>query len=459
METDITEIITSQKNYFNSGKTKDLKYRKKLLKNLKEVIENREKEICNALYADFKKCEFEVLLTETQYILAELNDTLSNLNSWARTRSVRASLINFPSSAKIIKEPYGNSLIIAPWNYPFQLALSPLIGAVAAGNTVVLKPSELTPNTSELISEIIETVFPKAYVTVIQGDKEVSQALLEERWDYIFFTGSPKVGKIVYQAAAKHLTPVTLELGGKNPCIVDETANIEQAAKRIVWGKFINGGQTCIAPDYLLVAEKVKHTLIEALKQEVIAAYTNRPKQSPDYPRIVNMDHFDRLQQLLEGQNVVYGGENDKNDLYLAPTLVDEPHLDSSIMNEEIFGPILPVLAYREDVDIENIVKRFEKPLSLYVFSKRRHYANRLMAQFSYGGGTINDTIVHFVNKRLPFGGVGNSGIGAYHGSLTFDVFSHKKSVVRRGTWLDIPLKYAPYHGKLNLAKKLKSFL
>ncbi|MCM5663235.1 aldehyde dehydrogenase [Galbibacter mesophilus] len=455
MDTSITELINNQKTYFNAGKTRDINNRKAALKKLKAVIEKREKNICDALFADFKKCEFESLLTETQYIITELDNTIKKINSWARTRSVSASLVNFPSSAKIIKEPYGTVLIIAPWNYPFQLALSPLIGAIAAGNTAVVKPSELTPNTATIIDEIISEVFPKNHVAVVQGGKEVSEQLLEQQWNYIFFTGSPKVGKIVYQAAAKHITPVTLELGGKNPCIVDETADINQAAKRVVWGKFLNGGQTCIAPDYLLVAENIKQKLIVALKDEIVNAYTNTPKDSPDFPRIVNKDHFNRLKNLLNGQSVLFGGETVESELFIAPTLIDEPSLKSEVMKDEIFGPILPILSYKNENEIEPIISRFEKPLSLYVFSKRKHFANRIMNENSYGGGTINDTVVHFINKKLPFGGVGNSGIGAYHGQLTFDVFSHKKAVVRRGTWLDVPLKYAPYAGKLKYVKML----
>lgn len=459
MENQIKQVLEEQKAYYNKGTTRDLKARKNILRKLKSEIETREKDICDALYADFKKSEFESLLSETQYILGELNDAIKKIYSWAKPKAVSPSLINFPSSAKIIKEPYGTVLIIAPWNYPFQLAISPLIGAIAAGNTAVIKPSELTPNTANIISEIISAVFPENYVSVIQGDKDVSTALLKERWDYIFFTGSPQVGKIVYQAAANNLTPVTLELGGKNPCIIDETAKLQQAARRIVWGKFLNGGQTCIAPDYILVASEVKDKLIAFLKEEIIAAYSDNPKNSPDYPRIVNQRNFDRLADLIDYEKVTFGGQIDRTDCYISPTLITEPSLDSDVMKEEIFGPLLPIISYNTEEEISDVISKYEKPLSLYVFSSRKNFSNKVMNQFSYGGGAINDTIVHFVNKRLPFGGVGQSGIGAYHGNLTFDVFSHHKSVVRRGTWLDIPLKYAPYEGKLNLVRKLKNFI
>ncbi|WP_456867022.1 aldehyde dehydrogenase [Galbibacter sp. BG1] len=456
MKNDIKKLIDAQKSFYNEGFTKDVPTRKNILKRLKSEIKNREKDICDALYADFKKSEFETLLSETQYILGELNDAIKKIHSWTREKTVSASLINFPSSAKIIKEPYGTVLIIAPWNYPFQLAISPLIGAITAGNTAIIKPSELTPNTATIISEIIKAVFPENYVSVVQGDKDISTALLQERWDYIFFTGSPQVGKIVYQAAAKHLTPVSLELGGKNPCIIDETAKLKQAAKRIVWGKFLNGGQTCIAPDYILVASNIKDKLIQHLKNEIIAAYSENPKNSSDYPRIVNKNNFDRLSKLINNEDIAFGGVIDKTDCYISPTLINEPSLESDLMKEEIFGPLLPIISYNSEEEIQSIITSYEKPLSLYVFSNRRQFSNKIMKQFSYGGGVINDTIVHFLNKRLPFGGVGHSGIGAYHGDLTFDVFSHHKSVVRKGTWLDIPLRYAPYSKKMKWIKILE---
>lgn len=459
MKNKIKQLINTQKTFYNEGFTRNIQARKNILKKLKSEIKNREKDICDALYADFKKSEFEALLSETQYILAELKNTIKKIESWARDKTVRASFVNFPSSAKIIKEPYGMVLIIAPWNYPFQLAISPLIGAIAAGNTVVLKPSELTPNTAAIISEIITAVFPANYVSVVLGDKDVSTALLNERWDYIFFTGSPQVGKIVYQAAAKNLTPVSLELGGKNPCIIDETAKLKQTARRIVWGKFLNGGQTCIAPDYILIASEVKNKFIHCLKEEIVNAYSKNPKNSPDYPRIVNESNFERLSKLINNEDIIFGGDIDKNDCYISPTLINEPSLESDLMKEEIFGPILPIISYTSEEEIHEIIMSYEKPLSLYVFSSRKQFSNKIMKQFSYGGGAVNDTIVHFINKRLPFGGVGYSGIGAYHGDLTFDIFSHHKSVLRRGTWLDIPLRYAPYKGKLNLVKKLKNFI
>ncbi|WP_340074106.1 aldehyde dehydrogenase [Leptobacterium sp. I13] len=452
----INDIINKQHKFFNTRTSYDVSYRVATLKKLKAEIIAKEQAICNALYADFKKPVFESLLSETQFVLAELSTAIKKTRSWAKPKSIWPSLANFPSSDVIYSEPRGTVLIIAPWNYPFQLAIAPLIGAVAAGNTVVLKPSELTPHTSKIITEIVATVFDQNHVTVVEGGVETSQALLKEKWGYIFFTGSVGVGKIIYKAAAEHLTPVTLELGGKNPCIIDETVNIKLTAKRIVWGKFLNGGQTCIAPDYILIRSKIKEPFIEAMQNEIQAAYGENPQVSPDYPRIVNEKNFDRLAIMLKGEETPVGGIVDKEDLYIAPTIVDNPSLDSEVMKDEIFGPILPVIPYEEITAIDLIISHYDKPLSLYVFSKKNSFAKKLIKKYAFGGGAINDTIVHIVNKRMPFGGVGHSGIGAYHGKLSFDIFSHKKSVVKRGTWIDIPIRYAPYAKKINLAKKIK---
>jgi aldehyde dehydrogenase (NAD+) len=433
----------------------DLNYRKQALLKLLLTVQKKETEIIQALYDDFKKPAFEAVATETSYIVSELEYTIKNLKNWAKPQRVLPSFLNFPSSDFIYKEPYGKVLIIAPWNYPYQLALAPLIAAVAAGNQVVVKPSELAVNTSRVIAEIIAASFEEQHVQCVLGGIEVSQDLLSQRWDYIFFTGSVNVGKIVAQAAAQHLTPVTLELGGKNPCIIDETADLKLAAKRIVWGKFLNAGQTCIAPDYLLAHEHIKPKLIEHLKAEITSAYGKNPQDSADFPRIINEKNWKRQLQLLENQTVIFGGESVVNDFYLAPTLLDEPSLDSLIMQEEIFGPILPILSYTSEADLEKIIQRYEKPLSLYVFTKQNSFAEKIIAKFSFGGGCINDTVIHFANKRLPFGGVGQSGIGAYHGKRSFELFSHHKPIVKKATWLDIPTRYAPYHGKLSGLKKM----
>lgn len=437
----------------------DINFRKEKLKKLLHVLTENEDAIIKALNDDFKKPAFEAVLTETSYVIGELKDTIKNINSWAKPKRVWPSLLNFPSTDKIYSEPRGKVLIIAPWNYPYQLALCPLISAIAAGNQVVLKPSELTPNTSAIIEKIIKEVFDDNHVCVKQGGVEVSQELLAQRWDYIFFTGSVGVGKIVAKAAAQYLTPVTLELGGKNPCIIDETAHVKLTAKRIVWGKFVNAGQTCIAPDYILVHKNIKAEFIKYLQEEIKLAYGKNPELSPDYARIINTKNWERLTAMLSNNKIIIGGQTNPESNFIAPTVIDEPKLDSLVMKDEIFGPILPILSYETEKDLENIILKYEKPLGLYVFSTNSEFSKKIIQQYSFGGGCINDTMIYFANKRLPFGGVGNSGIGAYHGKLSFDIFSHKKSIVNKGNWLDLPLRYAPYNNKLATIKKFFNWL
>lgn len=435
----------------------DINYRKQSLVKLLKSVQIHEQEIIKALHDDFKKSDFEVVISETSFIISELTYTIKNINRWAKPKMVLPSLLNFPSTDYIYQEPYGKVLIISPWNYPYQLALCPLIAAVAAGNQVVIKPSELTPNTSRIVAKIIAETFDKNHVQCIEGNANVAQELLKQRWDYIFFTGSVAVGKIVAKAAAENLTPVTLELGGKNPCIIDETANLKLAAKRIVWGKFLNAGQTCIAPDYLLVSAKIKMSFIELLKKEITHAYGENPEISPDFPRIINEKNWERLISMLKNEKIVAGGKINAIDNYISPTLIDEPDLNSLVMKDEIFGPILPILSYNTENYLEEVISKYEKPLSLYVFTENKSFANKIIQQYSFGGGCINDTVVYFANNRLPFGGVGNSGIGGYHGKRSFDTFSHQKSIVKKGNWLDIPIRYAPYKGKLkNLRLALK---
>ena len=437
----------------------NINFRKESLIKLLNAVIVYENEIIQALYDDSKKPAFEAVLTETSYVISELKDTIKNLKKWAKPKRVFPSILNFPSTDYIYKEPYGKILVIAPWNYPFQLALCPLISAVAAGNQVVLKPSELTPKTSEIIAQIIGKVFDKNHVEVIEGGIEVSQQLLGQRWDYIFFTGSVAVGKIVAKAAAENLTPVTLELGGKNPCIVDETANLKLAAKRIVWGKFINAGQTCISPDYIMIQKNRKSHFISYLKEEITKAYGENPSLSPDYARIINTKNWQRLVKMMESDKVLFGGQIDATTCYIAPTLLEENSLDSVIMQAEIFGPLLPILTFENEAEIDAVISRYEKPLALYVFTENNAFSKKLIQNYSFGGGCINDTVVHFSNKRLPFGGVGHSGIGAYHGRLSFDLFSHKKSIVKKGNWLDLPMRYAPYKDKLTTIKKVLKWL
>lgn len=455
----IPELIQTQKAYFQTGETKSVGYRLTALNRLKSELIKQEQAIIKALYEDFKKPVFESVLTETEIVIADLNHTIKNIKSWAKPKRVRASLLNFPSSDYIYSEPYGVTLIISPWNYPYQLALAPLVAAVAAGNTVVLKPSELTPNTSTIIASIIKNVFKPEHVSVVQGGVAEATELLDQTWDYIFFTGSVNVGKIVAKAAAPNLTPVTLELGGKNPCIIDETANIKLSAKRIVWGKFLNAGQTCIAPDYILIHQSVKQKFYEAVKAEIELAYSKNPEQSEDYARIINSRNFNRLTNMLSNENCIVGGQTNIDTQYIAPTLIDEPKLDSEVMKDEIFGPILPVISYDDDSKLERIILKYDKPLSLYVFSTNSAKAKKIIQQFSFGGGAINDTIIHFANNRLPFGGVGASGLGSYHGESSFATFSHKKGIVKKGNWLDLPMRYAPYKGKLKLAKSALKWL
>ncbi|MFV8347534.1 aldehyde dehydrogenase [Flavobacterium sp. ZB4P13] len=437
----------------------DISYRKESLKKLLHNIIENEEAIIKALYDDFKKPAFEAVLTETNYVISDLKETIKRMDSWAKPKKVFASLLNFPSSDYIYSEPYGNVLILSPWNYPFQLALCPLVAAVAAGNKVTLKPSELTPNTSNIISKIISETFAVKDVVVVTGDATIAQELLNKRWDYIFFTGSVAVGKIVAKAAAENLTPVTLELGGKSPCIVDETANLELSARRIVWGKIINAGQTCVAPDYILVHHKMKDTFVKLLIQEIEKALGTNPEESSDFARIINLKNWQRQLSLLENQKILFGGQSNRETLYLAPTLLDEPNMDSIVMKEEIFGPILPILSYQSKSDIEKIISSFEKPLSLYLFSQNKSFIDEVLQKYSFGGGCINDTVIHLANNRLPFGGVGNSGMGAYHGKLSFDIFSHKKAIVKKGTWLDLPMRYAPYKDKLKTIQKVLKWL
>ncbi|MFD2726360.1 aldehyde dehydrogenase [Hyunsoonleella rubra] len=455
----IQNIIDGQRQYFRSQKTKDIQYRLSLLKALKIELLNSEKQIYEALYADFKKSEFETHLSELGLVISELDLAIKNLKKWARPKRVSSSLLTFPSRDYIYKDPYGTVLIIAPWNYPFLLAIEPFIMAIAAGNTVVLKPSELTTNTSKLISEIIGKVFPPEIALSVEGGVEMSTELLAQKWDYIFFTGSPRVGKIVAKVAAQHLTPTTLELGGKTPCIIDGTVDLKLVARRIVWGKLLNGGQTCIAPDFVIVKSNAKDDLIEVLKKEIIRRYGNNPQKSKDFPRIINSRNLNRLKELIAQETVIFGGEIDATDSYIGPTLIDNPGLKSPIMIEEIFGPVLPILTYEAKKDIEEIIWSLEKPLAFYIFSKNKNFVAETIEKFNFGGGAINDTMVHFGNPNLPFGGIGNSGMGKYHGKHGFDTFSHEKSILKRGTWLDMPFRYPPYSGKLNFLKKVFKYL
>lgn len=451
----IKTLIKNQRKFFATNKTKDISFRKEQLKKLKQAISDNEQAFMDALHKDLRKHEFEAYATEIGFILVELKKAINSVGKWAARRSVPTPLFHFNGKSYVQPEPYGCTLIISPWNYPFQLLFAPLIGAIAAGNCAILKPSEFAPATSAITSKIINELFPAEYITVIEGGIPESQALLEERFDYIFFTGGTNVGRIVYQAAAKHLTPVTLELGGKSPCIVDRDTNINLTAKRIVWGKFVNAGQTCIAPDYILVDKAVKAKLVAKMIEHLKKAYGDNPQASEYYPRIINDNHHSRLASYIKDGKVLHGGRTDADDLYIEPTLLEEVGEDAAVMTEEIFGPILPILEYDSIPDAIEFVAKRPKPLAMYIFSKNEKNIKRILDDTSAGGVTVNDTLLHIANPHLPFGGVGESGIGAYHGQLSFDVFSHLKSVLRRTFMVDDPVRYAPYKLNLNWLRKL----
>lgn len=454
---EITIAYQSQRQHFNLQTVASVPERVKLLKVLKQNIKQKEEDIIAALDQDFKKPEFETLTTELLVVYKEINLFIKNLKKWQKSKKVSSDLINFPSSDKIHHIPWGNILVISPWNYPFQLAITPLIGAIATGNTVILKPSEYAPKTAQILENIISEVFKPEVCQVIQGDAETADYLLDLKWDFVFFTGSVNVGKIVSQKIAKNMTPHCLELGGKNPCIVDKTAKINISAKRILWGKFLNAGQTCIAPDYLLVHENILDEFIESLKNNLKEFYGKNAQKSKDYSRIISQKHYKRLVGLLKNQNLIKGGNFDEEQLYIEPTLVLNPDLESELTKEEIFGPILPIISYKTEQELDKIILKNDKSLALYVFSENKSFQDQIIQKYDFGGGVINDTVVHFVNDKLPFGGVGNSGVGNYHGKHSFGTFTRQKSIVNRKTYLDVPLKYPPYN-KTSLFKKLLKF-
>ncbi|QWU16583.1 aldehyde dehydrogenase (NAD+) [Paenibacillus sophorae] len=449
-------LIDRQRSFFASEATKELSYRIDALRRLKAGIQKHERQLINALKADLNKSEFEAYSTEIGIVLEEISFTLRHLRAWAKPRKVKTPITHFGTRGYIYSEPYGSALILAPWNYPFQLAAAPLIGAIAAGNCAVLKPSELTPRTSETIGEIIRTSFQEDYISVVQGGIETSEALLAEKFDYIFFTGSVPVGKIVMIAAAKHLTPVTLELGGKSPCIVHEDANLKLAARRIAWGKFMNAGQTCVAPDYIYVHQSVKDRFLSELESAVKELYGERPLLNPDYTRIVGRKHFDRLGAFLGNGTLAFGGGTDPERLTIEPTVLTDIGWEDPVMQEEIFGPVLPVLEYRHLSEAISRIRNQPRPLALYLFTESNSVQEEVRESVSFGGGCINDTVYHIVSPYLPFGGVGSSGMGAYHGQASFDTFSHSKSVMKQTTWFDLPFRYP---NRKNGLKSIKRFL
>lgn len=440
----IQNIILKQKAFFATGKTKNIKTRIDALKKLKKEILKYEDSIKEALKKDLNKSYSESYMTEIGMTLSELNYVIKHIKRWATKKMVLTPIVHFPSISFTYAEPYGVALILAPWNYPFMLLMEPLIGAISAGNTIILKPSEFAPNTSNVIEDMIRNCFDEEYIAVIQGEKEVSQELIDSKVDYIFYTGGTQVGKIVMESAAKNLIPVTLELGGKSPCIVDETCNIKLAAKRLVFGKLLNAGQTCIAPDYVLVNKKVKQQLIEQIERYLRIFLGKDILENENYPKIINKRHFNRILSLIENQKVIFGGKNDEKNLKIEPTILDNPSKESMVMKQEIFGPILPIIEYENIEEAIQYVNDNEKPLALYLFTNSKKLENKILKTISFGGGCINDTIIHIANSNMPFGGVGYSGVGGYHGKTSFDTFSHIRSITKK-YGLDLPLRYMPY--------------
>ncbi|WP_214766660.1 MULTISPECIES: aldehyde dehydrogenase [unclassified Exiguobacterium] len=440
-ESTISNLVQTQRNFFKTGATRSVAFRLSMLTFLKQAIETHEEAIYEALKTDLNKGRQDAFTTEIGFVYGELARMEKKLRRLAKPKRVGTPLLHIGSKSDIHYEPYGNVLVIAPWNYPFQLAVAPIIGAIAAGNTVVLKPSELTPNVSRVLREVFETAFHERFGLVIEGDADVSSAVLEEKFDYIFFTGSTRVGKIVHQAAAKYLTPVTLELGGKSPTIVHRDANLKLAAKRIAWGKWLNAGQTCIAPDYVFVHEDVREEFLRLIEKEAFAQYGNGVGVN-SYVKIVSDSHLDRLSGYLPQGEILFGGQVDAATRKMAPTVMTDVDPESPLMQEEIFGPILPVYSYREVEEVIRFINDRDKPLALYLFTESKAVQHRVLDRVSFGGGCINDTLMHVAQHNLPFGGVGGSGIGGYHGKFSFETFSHRKGVVNNTTKFDLPFRY-----------------
>jgi len=441
----ISEIINKQREYFFTEKTKPLEFRKKQLIKLKTILKNNEKKLNDAIYADYKKSNFETYETELGPVYHELKTAIDNIYKWAKPKKVKTNLVNFPGKSRIYPEPLGVTLIIGAWNFPYNLTFCPLIPAICAGNTAIIKPSEIAKNASKIIAELINNNFPEQYLYVKEGGVEETTEILRNRFDKIFFTGSAKVGKIIMEAAAKHLTPVTLELGGKNPAIVTKDANINLAAKRIVWGKFLNAGQSCVAVDYILVEKSVKNNLLKLLKSEINSYPGKNPENSNSYIHIINKNHTKRLSDLINKDKIYTGGKIDLDNNYISPTILNNITFDDKIMEEEIFGPLLPVIEYENIDEVINIIKRKPKSLALYLFTKNKKLKKKIIKEISFGGGAINDTVMHWVNTRLPFGGVGLSGIGSYHNEAGFKEFSHYKRILYKTNLYEPHFKYPPY--------------
>lgn len=452
---EISTIVKQQREYFFTNETLDIEFRLESLKKLMRSIQKHEEDITAALNKDLNKSAFEAYETEIGIIYNEIRDMIRNLPRWSRIKRVPTPITQFKASSYICSEPYGVTLILSPWNYPFQLTMAPLAGSIAGGNCTVLKPSAYSPNTSQVIREIIEECFDKRYVAVVEGGREANGQLLKQKFDYIFFTGSVSVGKIVMEEAAKNLTHVTLELGGKSPCIVHRDADADISARRIIWGKCVNSGQTCVAPDYILVHEDIKDELILNMKKYIKEFWGDKPCCNSEFPRIVNEKHFERLKRLLDSGSVAAGGDFNDKELKISPTILENVKWSDPVMQEEIFGPILPVITYNDLDDVINDINSHPKPLALYLFTRDKKVEKKIVSTISYGGGCINDTIVHLATSYMPFGGVGQSGMGQYHSKWSFDTFTHKKSIMKKSFAVDIRLRYPPYKGKLSTLKKL----
>ena len=444
----IKEIYTKQQNFFNSNETKNVNFRIEQLKKFKKVLKENEDLLYQAIYDDFGKSEFETYVSELSLLYHEINNFIKNIKQWSKRKKVSTGLVNFPAKSYVIPEPLGTTLIIGAWNYPYQISLVPAITSLAAGNTVILKPSELPSKTSEIMAKVINDNFPTNYFCVVEGGVKETTELLEYRFDKIFFTGSIPVGKIIYQAAAKHLTPVTLELGGKSPTFVLADTDIKMTAKRIVWAKFLNAGQTCVAPDYVLVEKSIEEKFLKALKTEIEQYPTDSKHQKENYLKIINTNNFDRLTKLIDNDKICYGGNTNRENRFISPTILKNISFEDEIMKDEIFGPILPVLSFTDLNEAIKIVKERPKPLSCYIYSKNRKTIDKLLTEISFGGGAVNDSLMHLSNSNLPFGGVGLSGIGSYHGKAGFDTFSHHKGILDKAFWLEPTIKYAPYSKK-----------
>ena len=454
----IDEILKKQKEFYSLGITFPVKFRIDMLKKLYKAVKDNEDGINEALKKDLGKSDFEGFMCEVGLCLSEISYMIKHVRKFAKRKIVYTPLAQFASVSYKQPTPYGNVLIMSPWNYPFLLTIAPLCNAIAAGNTAVVKPSAYSPETSKVIAKIISECFPPEYVAAVEGGRKENAELLGKKFDMVFFTGSQNVGKEVLRKCAEHLTPAVLELGGKSPCIVDSTAKIKLAAKRIVFGKFLNCGQTCVAPDYILCEKSVKDTLVKEIIKQVKKQYGENPLKNSDYGKIVNEKHFDRLLGLIDEKKVVIGGKSDRETLKIEPTVMDSVTFEDAVMGEEIFGPVLPVLTYDKFSDIEKILRGKDKPLALYIFSENRKNIKEITRRLSFGGGCVNDCVIHLATSEMGFGGVGESGMGAYHGKTGFEVFSHTKSIVDKKTFMDLPMRYQPYDRKIN-GKLLKMFL